>query len=568
MRAPGVIGRSLWSVVLGLWLGFLVVLGTTILLFFAGLIVPRVTVRTIIEGWWWTTLVLAIGFAGWCAARGRLGRVLQRSSLKGYGWSTLFAVSLIVLFYVVERWRGHQAWQAMPLESSEASLDLRSLQPSPVPATENFAATPLIEDWWREATSSADRAGLRGLLDPAPDDAAGAWELQRPANLGVCLKHYLPGAVVAAGGEEITSREFLEAWSVFDSGLDEAGLAAERPHARFELPYDRGMFDTTLGHRLKLLRAMGEALRLRAVARLANGDPDRALTDVETLIRISELVGQEPLLERQRLTLLLCAIQPVWEGMRMKSWSGTQLTALQATLSRSNLLREHRQAVHTGMLLLIDLSEKLFPVRSRVPPMDLTEELPSRLMITGARLVYPTGWQLQNQAGLHQLGQAIGNYTVSPKEHRVYVDVTRQIERDWVHHPPSLDPFFAIFIMPRGGATAADVTQRYAYAQAALDLVVTACAVERYRIARRQLPEALDELVPDWIDRGPVDVIDGRPLRYRRLDRNRYVLYSVGWNQTDDGGRVAERDRRIWSWDRLPGMRDEGDWVWRTESMD
>jgi hypothetical protein len=122
--------------------------------------------------------------------------------------------------------------------------------------------------------------------------------------------------------------------------------------------------------------------------------------------------------------------------------------------------------------------------------------------------------------------------------------------------------------MPRGGATAADVTQRYAYAQAALDLVVTACAVERYRIARRQLPEALDELVPDWIDRGPVDVIDGRPLRYRRLDRNRYVLYSVGWNQTDDGGRVAERDRRIWSWDRLPGMRDEGDWVWRTESMD
>jgi hypothetical protein len=53
----------------------------------------------------------------------------------------------------------------------------------------------------------------------------------------------------------------------------------------------------------------------------------------------------------------------------------------------------------------------------------------------------------------------------------------------------------------------------------------------------------------------PHDVINGQPLHYRRTDDGRFELYSVGWNETDDGGTLG-RDRN--------GRLDlsQGDWAW------
>ncbi|MCL4176755.1 MAG: hypothetical protein KJ072_03285 [Verrucomicrobia bacterium] len=562
MKAGHRLLRGVSLLALALWLVALLAVGTTILLFFAGLIIPKVTVRTILEGWSTTALVLAIAVVGGCAVRRGIGRLFDRFAVGGYVWATLFAVSLIVLFYVVERWRGHRAWERLEAEAGGQPVVLRGMEPFGVAEAENFAELPLISEWWEESSSGSSQAALQRLVKPVPNPGGGNWETQRPVDLGVCLEYFLPSAGTARDSGSLSAEQFLEAWEVFAAELEQLSAAAERPYARFELPYDRGLFDQTLPRKLDLFRAMATAFRLRAVAAVADGASGRGLADIERLGRIADLVGQEPLLERQRLTLLLATIQPIWEGINRQRWSEAQLAALQAQLSRPDLLREHRQAVRMELLLLIDLSEKLFPVRSRVPPVDLTEEWPSRMLIAGARFIYPSGWLLQNQVGLYRLSREIAEYAVAADQRRAFVEVTRQIERDWVYRPPSLDPFFATFLMPRGGATAEEVTRRYAYAQSALDLAATACAIERYRLARRQMPESLEQLVPDWIARVPVDLIDGRPLRYRRQDGNRYVLYSVGWNQIDEGGTVVERPTDSRPVDGYSQGMEKGDWVW------
>lgn len=61
-------------------------------------------------------------------------------------------------------------------------------------------------------------------------------------------------------------------------------------------------------------------------------------------------------------------------------------------------------------------------------------------------------------------------------------------------------------------------------------------AVERYRLARGALPETLRDLVPTYIPDVPSDPFDGKPLRYKRLERG-YVIYSVGPDGNDDGGK-------------------------------
>jgi hypothetical protein len=66
---------------------------------------------------------------------------------------------------------------------------------------------------------------------------------------------------------------------------------------------------------------------------------------------------------------------------------------------------------------------------------------------------------------------------------------------------------------------------------------------------------------PQFIAQIPHDIINGEPLHYRRTDEGQFVLYSVSWNETDDGGVVGMTDGKTPVTDL-----NKGDWVWRYPS--
>lgn len=89
------------------------------------------------------------------------------------------------------------------------------------------------------------------------------------------------------------------------------------------------------------------------------------------------------------------------------------------------------------------------------------------------------------------------------------------------------------------------VPRRAALTQTGVDQLVAACALERFRLAHVELPNTLDALVPQYLAAVPRDVIDGQPLRYRREGLDKFSLWSVGSNQTDEGGEVVRNDERL-----------------------
>jgi hypothetical protein len=111
-----------------------------------------------------------------------------------------------------------------------------------------------------------------------------------------------------------------------------------------------------------------------------------------------------------------------------------------------------------------------------------------------------------------------------------------------------------------------NTVKKFACAQASVDLARVAIALERYRLAHGDFPESLDVLAPQFMDKIPHDIIGGQPsqgsgsasqpLHYHRTADGQFVLYSVGWNETDDGGVVGLTKS---------GAVDmnKGDWVWR-----
>ena len=72
---------------------------------------------------------------------------------------------------------------------------------------------------------------------------------------------------------------------------------------------------------------------------------------------------------------------------------------------------------------------------------------------------------------------------------------------------------------------------------ATLRCAQTALAVERWRLAHAgSLPPSLNAMVPEYLAAVPEDPMDGKPLKYRTLSPG-YVVYSLGEDGTDDGGK-------------------------------
>lgn len=80
-----------------------------------------------------------------------------------------------------------------------------------------------------------------------------------------------------------------------------------------------------------------------------------------------------------------------------------------------------------------------------------------------------------------------------------------------------------------------------------LDLVRTTAALRRYRETHGTYPDKLDQLVPDYLSEVPVDAFCGVPYRYERRDDG-FLLYSVGPDGNDDGGRDYSREIVAGQW--------------------
>lgn len=78
------------------------------------------------------------------------------------------------------------------------------------------------------------------------------------------------------------------------------------------------------------------------------------------------------------------------------------------------------------------------------------------------------------------------------------------------------------------------------------DIEAVAClfALRAYQKEKGTLPAGLEELVPKYISRVPLDPFDGKPLRYSKEKR---IIYCVGKDLQDNGGSIGEEgDWRDW----------------------
>lgn len=462
---------------------------------------------------------------------------------QGLRWAAASAAFVILLsaFHGIENWRGERAWRALQRELAARSewLDAASHMPPPVPARKNFARAPVVAEgiasleaaWRGQNPMGISPVGvislyLTGQPKGFPEQNRN-WMRQRPIEFERWQKDYRDrGLIPTNTGPRTASSDVLLGLSRFSDVLREVRDASARPLCR----YGGSGEPAWNGNRpyLPWLNDVSEVLRFRAAASLAEGNAWDALDDLRLCLYLADSLKGDPFPESHatRNQILMGVVQVIWEGFASGCWSEEQACWIQGRLSEIQRLPDLPHAVRAATF---DQMEYWSQRRS--------ERLVKGGLWKLTRLFSPIGWTYANQAGLYRWLQANLALIADPDAGRIYLEPARRASREL-----SNSGMVSRFANDR----VESIVTEFARAQTALNLAVIACALERFHWNCGAYPPNLESLVPEYIERVPLDVVNGQPLRYRLSNGKGFCLYSLGLDVHDDGG--LSRLEQDWVW--------------------
>jgi len=313
------------------------------------------------------------------------------------------------------------------------------------------------------------------------------------------------------------------------------------------------------------MRKLAQTLAQRTQSYLLIGQPSHALHEL-TLLNDSRRItegaptGQPMTLVAAMINVAIAGlyVNTIADGLQKHTWQEPQLVALQEQLAGINLAPfifqafESEPAATCRMMETADLKKTTFVLSGSAGKRSI-RQLFTDLKSYQYDLV-PHGWVYQNMvltARLQHLlvdGFDLANNLILPQK---FKDLAQQTDAAVSGTAKPFNFLAAIFI-----PNFIKATQTLARNQTLVNEAQIACALERYHLAHGEYPETLDALMPQLIERLPHDLIGGQPLLYHRTGDGKFLLYSIGWNEADDGGQVVfAKDGSI--------DREHGDWVWQ-----
>ena len=323
--------------------------------------------------------------------------------------------------------------------------------------------------------------------------------------------------------------------------------ALKRPYARMDGDYSVP-FETPMPN-FVALRSVAQVIQQRAISHFLLNQPEEALADLTLIHELRRFLDRTPSATPESVVEAMINVAlsglytaTVAEGIRLRIWQETQLIELQRQLAETKLLPLFAKSLLCEPVVACHWAETVSTEKFL-----FFAATNSTLLKNIAVLLWPRGWTYQNMVNVAQFEfQALEGFDAS------YGIVLPRVKQSLPADAPLFferqSPFTLLTTLAAPNISKAWIIA--AANQALADQGRIVCALERYRLAHGEYPGALDVLAPRFIQRIPHDIIGGQPFHYRRVTGQEFLLYSVGWNEADDGG-VSTSDRA------------EGDWVWK-----
>jgi hypothetical protein len=344
--------------------------------------------------------------------------------------------------------------------------------------------------------------------------------------------------------------------------LDDLRAIVRSPVLRYPLNY-RGL-STLLPH-LGRVKNAAQHLSMSALYNVHEGRIEKAVDDIEAMVLLSRVSADEPILISQwiRIAIVSMAVQNSWEVLQADGLADDQLARLQKILDidltsgmvqagrgERVMARDAIRMLRSDQLKFGDLVEDIASQEDGGEAAADVEKLPYDDEIRGAirhTVILPMWrfvWSYEDERHtleevdrmLEALEQGRRQQSAAPIK-AARDTIQRKNREDGAYKSWSYWATRLFFAAPAQGQ------MRAFHSQVRLEMARTATALKRYQLRHGKYPAALEELVPELLAKHPVDWMNGQKLRYR-VEGDSFVLWSVGENGIDDGGKPSEPDAK------------------------
>jgi len=374
-------------------------------------------------------------------------------------------------------------------------------------------------------------------------------------NLPVPLSDGNPLSVITSGtnvfrivldpSRVYTPQEFLSWNDQFQPQFELIREALKRPHARMEGDYGRPWSIPVPN--FKTFRAVAQVLAQRGQCHLLLQQPEAALNDLTLIHEMYRLLPAKP----NGLTsgMLISALAGTYvalvaDGLRMRGWNETQLLIIERQLAEVHLLPLLAESLRCERVIDCGVLQAFCATTHGARPENA--DVPAEFKSIGGLTWLPRSVFDQNLVRIALLHQKCID-SLDLRNNQASVIRVKAWKDDVEQMANRIRPysFFAAIIIPDYTGAIQTVSRN----QTLADHARIACCLERFRIANGRYPEKLESLIPRFIEKLPSDIISGNAISYHCRSETRFLLYSVGWNNTDEGGAKSSSSKT-------------GDWVW------
>ena len=435
----------------------------------------------------------------------------------------------------------------------------------------NYASTRRYV--WRPASSGSTGSNTHVLSRPgtrqpahlgtnsAPTPGAGTND---PAGPSPEAEPETPSFWPRTKAAQSPAADIVLALTKFAPEIAELQQAAKLPHSRFPIHYEQ--VEGALLPHLAVIRQVAAMLDLRAVAELELGQSPAALADVESALRLADTIQSDATSISQlvRLRIIQESLQPVWEGLAEHRWSAVELARLDAALRGFDLLADYGRTARVEAAFVNAWLDHCKREREAFATM-------AQFNTANQGVISPL-WNFL----LPYLPAGVFDENKLFASRAMYERILPFVQAGERRAYPALVRTNAAFLASQvrhenwvcvavGGFVIAPA--QFAHAQTDLDLARIAGALELHYQATGDYPLELAALSPKFMNLIPTDIITGKPLHYQRTKDGGFTLYSVGWDEKDDGGAVVKYDPEghyAFPYRQMSDRPETGDWVWRS----
>jgi ABC-type transport system involved in multi-copper enzyme maturation permease subunit len=317
------------------------------------------------------------------------------------------------------------------------------------------------------------------------------------------------------------------------------------PYGRYPLTHSKDGISTLLPHAQRN-RSIANLLSYDALRRTHEGDVDGALASCQACVNVGKSLGDEPFFVCQliRMGCRRMALERAERALAQGEPSEEALAKLQHALEDEEreplFLRGCRGERATLDRFLAALESGDVPLWRYLQSYYYWEaDNPSWV---DRALAYAGISTRAQRAGLLRICNEMVEMSKLPPEKQ------EEAIGDLTARAAGLSTVTRRLVLSnRGEFRALRIARSWRFRTAQIRCVIAMLAVERSRRRNGRWPQSLDVLVPAQLQVVPLDPYDGKPLRYRPL-ADGVLIYAIGPDRKDDGGRFASNEPKALSW--------------------